>query len=70
MTGIPAEDPSADRPNIARVYDYLLAQIAQFRTQRAFAQLLAQWPEARDDLPKPDAPANRMRGYAGVGLKP
>ena len=51
MTGIPAEDPSADRPNIARVYDYLLGGSHNFAPDRTFAQeLLSQWPEARDTM--------------------
>ena len=51
MTGIPAKDLSADRPNIARVYDYLLGGSHNFAPDRIFAQeLLAQWPEARDTM--------------------
>ncbi|HCU97616.1 MAG TPA: methyltransferase, partial [Actinobacteria bacterium] len=47
----PAAETDTDRPNIARVYDYLLGGSHNFATDRAFAEeFLARWPDARETM--------------------
>ena len=51
MTDPASAEVDTDRPNIARVYDYLLGGSHNFAADRAFAEeFLAKWPDARDTM--------------------
>ena len=58
-----------DRPNAARMYDYLVGRSHNFDVDRRAAAATAVWrPDAPDEL-FVDEPG-RCPGYAGVGRKP
>jgi len=51
VTDPASAEVDTDRPNIARVYDYLLGGSHNFAADRAFAEeFLAKWPDARDTM--------------------